>query len=244
MWRQLWVVTRKEFWALRRDRGHIILLILAPILQLIIFGYAATQEVRNVEIAVLDHDGSALTRELMQKLQASGYSSRRGLRPTKRRFSASWTVGRSRSGLPSRGTSPKRSKGAARATCRFLWTARIPTQRPSSWAISTISPRISRASQLALNLQGPLVDDASGPPIRAPPRGDPSPRLVQPGTQERQLHGSRDHRRHPPHPHRGPHGPFLRERARARTLEQLVVTPLSGFALLLERPFPFFSLGC
>ena len=47
-------------------------LVLPPILQCLIFGYAATYDLNNVPYAVLDHDHSAASIALVAKLDGSG----------------------------------------------------------------------------------------------------------------------------------------------------------------------------
>ena len=44
-----------------------------PILQLVVLGYAATTDVKNVPMVVVDADRSAASRELIQTFDASPY---------------------------------------------------------------------------------------------------------------------------------------------------------------------------
>ena len=62
----------KEFIHLFRDPHARISLIAPPILQMLIFGYAATYEVKHVTTAVLDQDHSQESRDLISHLEASG----------------------------------------------------------------------------------------------------------------------------------------------------------------------------
>ena len=62
---------RKEFRQIRADRAMIPVLVLAPILQLFIFGYAATMDVTRARVAVLDLDDSPESRTLEGRLAAS-----------------------------------------------------------------------------------------------------------------------------------------------------------------------------
>ncbi len=64
---------RKEFRQTLRDPRAGRLLFIAPIIQLFIFGYAVTTDVRNARTIVLDHDRSAASRQLISVLTASGY---------------------------------------------------------------------------------------------------------------------------------------------------------------------------
>ncbi|HEX6904823.1 MAG TPA: ABC transporter permease [Thermoanaerobaculia bacterium] len=72
---RLLAVARKEFIQLRRDPRSLLLAFALPVLLLVIFGYAISWDVRNIRMAILDHDRSAASRELLQTLEASGYFS-------------------------------------------------------------------------------------------------------------------------------------------------------------------------
>ena len=63
----------KEFRQMLRDPKAKRLLFIAPIMQLLIFGYAATTDVRNVATYVVDFDRTADSRQLVDALTASGY---------------------------------------------------------------------------------------------------------------------------------------------------------------------------
>ena len=63
----------KEFRQMLRDPRAKRLLFVAPIMQLLIFGYAATTDVRNVATYVVDFDRTAETRQLVDAQTASGY---------------------------------------------------------------------------------------------------------------------------------------------------------------------------
>jgi len=63
----------KEFIQVFRDKRARILLIGPPIIQMIIFGYAATLEVRHVPTAIVDYDNSQVSRDLISRFQASRY---------------------------------------------------------------------------------------------------------------------------------------------------------------------------
>jgi ABC-2 type transport system permease protein len=63
----------KEFRQMLRDPRAKPLLFLAPIFQLLVFGYAVTTDVRNTGTFVVDRDRSADSRQLIAALTASGY---------------------------------------------------------------------------------------------------------------------------------------------------------------------------
>ena len=64
---------KKEYLQLIRDRAYLPVLFLAPIIQLTIFGYIAATNVRNIPTAVLDQDGTQASRQFVQSFSNSGY---------------------------------------------------------------------------------------------------------------------------------------------------------------------------
>lgn len=66
-------VMRKEFLQIRRDPRLWRLIVVAPILQLLIFGYAVSTDVRHTRTFVVDHDQSRASRDLLDAFTASGY---------------------------------------------------------------------------------------------------------------------------------------------------------------------------
>jgi ABC-2 type transport system permease protein len=63
----------KEFIQLRRDRRLFAIVFIAPILQLIFLGYAATMDVNTVHTAVFDQDRTEASREFIRNFERSGY---------------------------------------------------------------------------------------------------------------------------------------------------------------------------
>src|SRR6476661_8268913 len=68
---RLLVLVWKELIELRRDPRLFGLVVAAPIIQLVILGYAATTDIRNVPIVVADADRSTASRELIERFEAS-----------------------------------------------------------------------------------------------------------------------------------------------------------------------------
>ena len=64
---------RKEFRQMFRDPRSKRLLFLSPVLQLLIFGYAVTTDVRHARLFVVDHDRTETSRALIDALTAGGY---------------------------------------------------------------------------------------------------------------------------------------------------------------------------
>ncbi|HJS28804.1 MAG TPA: ABC transporter permease [Anaerolineales bacterium] len=64
---------RKEFIQIARDPRTLILVLIIPIMQLFLMGYAATNDVRNVPLAVLDQSRSPASRALLDSYRAADY---------------------------------------------------------------------------------------------------------------------------------------------------------------------------
>lgn len=71
--RRIGCIVRKEFQQLRRDRRILPIVFISPIFQLLILGYAADLDVRDIPAVVCDLDHSAESRELLNEFFASGY---------------------------------------------------------------------------------------------------------------------------------------------------------------------------
>ncbi len=70
---RLFSLIRKEFIQIIRDPRTLALTFLMPVLQLFLLGYAATNDVRNVPLAVFDQDKSAASRALLDAYRAADY---------------------------------------------------------------------------------------------------------------------------------------------------------------------------
>jgi ABC-2 type transport system permease protein len=68
-------IIRKEFIQIFRDPRTLILIILMPIMQLFLLGYAATTDVKNISLAVWDQSQSTQSRELLDAFRAANYFS-------------------------------------------------------------------------------------------------------------------------------------------------------------------------
>ena len=66
-------LVRKEFIQIRRDKRTLILVLIIPIMQLFLLGYAATNDVRNVPLAVYDQDRSPEARALLDAYRSADY---------------------------------------------------------------------------------------------------------------------------------------------------------------------------
>ncbi|WP_431609744.1 ABC transporter permease [Chryseobacterium sp. 'Rf worker isolate 10'] len=66
-------ILRKEFRQIFRDKTILAMMFVMPIVQLIIMPLAANFEVKNVNVAYVDHDHSSYSQKLLHKIASSGY---------------------------------------------------------------------------------------------------------------------------------------------------------------------------
>jgi ABC-2 type transport system permease protein len=71
MWRRIRALMTKEFLALLKDKRSRIVVIVPPILQLLVFGYAATFDLNRIPLAVYDEDHSQASRDLVARFEGS-----------------------------------------------------------------------------------------------------------------------------------------------------------------------------
>jgi len=66
-------IIRKEFYQIRQDPRMLFVSIMAPILQVLLLGYAATLDIRNASMVVCDLDKTSTSRAFVQEFTNSGY---------------------------------------------------------------------------------------------------------------------------------------------------------------------------
>ncbi len=71
--KQLLTFVKKEFHHILRDTRSMLVLLGLPIVQLLIFGFAITNETRNVNIAVLNNSKDQATQNIISKIESSKY---------------------------------------------------------------------------------------------------------------------------------------------------------------------------
>jgi ABC-2 type transport system permease protein len=71
--RQLFTFIRKEFLQVLRDRKTLLMLFGLPIAQIVLFGFALSNEIKDSRIALVDYSKDAITTRLIGKIEASHY---------------------------------------------------------------------------------------------------------------------------------------------------------------------------
>jgi ABC-2 type transport system permease protein len=70
---RLYHFIKKEFIQLMRDPRMLFIALMAPVIQLTIFGYIASTDINHISTAVLDEDKTAYSRNYLQSFKNSGY---------------------------------------------------------------------------------------------------------------------------------------------------------------------------
>lgn len=72
MIKQIFNIAKKEFNQIRRDKRMFPILFIAPFLQLMLFGYAATFDIKNIPVSVFSMDNSYISRRFLDMLTSTG----------------------------------------------------------------------------------------------------------------------------------------------------------------------------
>ncbi len=72
-WTKIQAISRKEFYHLIRDFRSLYLAFMIPLLLILLFGYALSLDVDNINVVVVDHDQTDLSRDFIRGLDASPY---------------------------------------------------------------------------------------------------------------------------------------------------------------------------
>jgi ABC-2 type transport system permease protein len=72
-WRRTWAMLIKEFIQLRRDRVSFAMIVVIPLMQLVLFGYAINTQPRDLPTAVLLQESSDVGRSILKALENTRY---------------------------------------------------------------------------------------------------------------------------------------------------------------------------
>jgi len=71
--KQLFVFVRKEFYHVFRDPRTLLIMFGLPVVQIILFGFALTSEVKNADILISDYTNDVQSTQIIRKIKASSY---------------------------------------------------------------------------------------------------------------------------------------------------------------------------
>jgi ABC-2 type transport system permease protein len=232
------VIAWKELCQLRRDRMTIAMMVVVPLMQLMLFGYAINTDVRHMPTIVYDQDHSAASRDLSRSLEATGFYDVIGEVRGYDEITRAMKSGRAKVGLviPTRYASDvRRGRGA---TVQLIVDGSDP-QTVASATNTAASLIAARASELTL---ARLVRSGAGgavvQPIAVEPNTWYNPDLrtavyIVPGligvilTMTMVMLTAMA---------------IARERERG-TLEQLIVSPVKNVELVVGKILPYVIIG-
>src|SRR4051812_17689632 len=73
--KQLLSFVKKEFYQVFRDRKTLLMLFGLPIIQIVLFGFALTNEIKNANIAVVDNAKDLASQQIIRKMEGSKFFS-------------------------------------------------------------------------------------------------------------------------------------------------------------------------
>ena len=234
--RRLRAMAIKEFTQMRRDRATLRLMLVIPVMQLLMFGYAIRMDVRNLPLAVFDTSRTQESRELVQQFEAT-----RNFKVVRHVTSYEDAVRMIDSGVaksaivipPDYARAVKRMRGAR---VQVLVDATSPTTSQGAIAAAQLVGQRANVQILALRAGGLIQQDALPVEVRVRPLYNPalsSPLFIVPGIIGMILSNvliiitalS-----------------IVKEREYG-TLEQLIVTPLTRTELMLGKLSPYLVVG-
>ncbi len=71
-WRRLWAVVLKELRQIRRDRISMALIVVIPVIDLLLFGYAINFNPRNLDAMIVDQANTSASRAAVMDMRATG----------------------------------------------------------------------------------------------------------------------------------------------------------------------------
>lgn len=240
----LWAVLVKEFFHIRRQPITLFFMLVVPVMQTIIFGYAIDTQIENIPMVVLDLDGRKQSRDVISAFLNTRRFQLEQTAINSEQFHRALTSGRAKVGLRIPPDYSDKLLHGEQAQLQVLIDgsdSQVATTAQSTAQLLGLNLSIARAKSFADNLQVAPSRDPSGElalPIDARTR-----LLYNPGLESAHFFVP------------GLVGIILqlvtlfltsfaivRERELG-TLEQLFVTPVGRMGLLLGKLFPYAMIG-
>ncbi len=231
-------IIRKEFIQIRRDPRTLALALGIPVMQLFLLGYAATNDVRNVPLAVYDQDHGPAARTLLDAFRAADYFRVAYDVDSEAQLRALMERGDARAGLIIPPDYTRQVQGFGTAQVAFILDGSDPTSASTSLAAAKQIGQSHATTLLADRLASRGQSAALTLPVDVRTQVWYNPDLTSayfmvPGlvgmilqTLTSMLTASA----------------VVRERERG-TIEQLIVTPIRSWELLLGKLVPYVILA-
>ena len=227
-------VIRKEFIHIVRDPRTLAVMFVAPLMQLVLLGYAATTDVRNVPLAVYDQDLTPQSRQLIEAFVQSGQFAVARYVGSERELAALVDDGTARAGLIVPPTYAETLISGEGAEVAFVLDGSDPSVASSSLsAAGLIGQSVATdIQQRTLERRGAAASAIAPMQVRTRVWYNPdmsSAGFMVPGLIGRVLQLQATLLTS---------SAIVRERERG-TIEQLIVTPIQPFELIIGKILPY-----
>ena len=229
---------RKEFIQIIRDPRTLVLVLVIPIMQLFLLGNAATNDVRNVSMAVFDQDRGPAARELLDSYRAADYFHLAFDVDSEKELGNLIDSGEARVGLVIPPDYTNQLKGGGSAEVLFILDGSDPTVASTALSAAQLIGQEHATKVLEERLVRSAKSGALSPPVEVRSQVWYNPDMISsyymiPGviamilfTLTSILTATS----------------IVRERERG-TIEQLIVTPIRSWELILGKIIPYVLLA-
>lgn len=230
---RLSALIRKEFIQIRRDPRTLALVLVIPIMQLFLLGYAATNDVRNIPMAVYDQDRGPATRQLLDAYRAADYFSLQYDIDSEAELRDLIDSGDARVGLIIPADYTDRIQGDSSAHIVFILDGSDPTSASTALSAVQLIGQEHATQILIERLEGRGRSTAVQPPFEVSTQVWYNPNLIDayfmiPGVIGTILYSLTSMLTA---------NAIVREHERS-TIEQLIVTPIRSWELIVGKILP------
>jgi drug efflux transport system permease protein len=231
-------IIRKEFIQIRRDPRTLVLILIIPVMQLFLLGYAATNDVRNVPLAVFDQDRGPAARQLLDAYRAADYFRVAYEVGSEAELRSLIDYGTARAGLVIPPDYSAKQQGNGSAQVAFILDGSDPTVASTSLAAAQLIGQSLATQVLAERLASRGQSAAFQSPLEVRTQVWYNPDLVSayfmiPGVIGTILFALTSI---------ATATAIVRERERG-TIEQLIVTPIRSWELVVGKLLPYVILA-
>lgn len=235
---RLFSLIRKEFLQIQRDPRTLILVIVIPVMQLFLLGYAATNDVRNVPLAVLDQDRGPEARALLDAYRVADYFSLAYEVGSEEEMQSLIDLGKARAGLIIPPDYSQQIHSGGSATVAFILDGSDPTVASTSLSAAQLIGQSLATKVMTERLERRGQTGAIQLPVDVRTRVWYNPDLVSayfmiPGVIGMILYALTSILTA---------SAIVRERERG-TIEQLIVTPIRPWELVVGKILPYVILA-
>jgi ABC-2 type transport system permease protein len=229
---------RKEFLQILRDPRTLILVLIIPVMQLFLLGYAATNDVRNIPLAVYNQDRGPESRALLDAYRAADYFALAYEVGSEQALRDIIDSGKARVGLVIPPDYGARLQGGGQAEVAFVLDGSDPTVAATALSAAQLIGQQHATHVLAERLGRRGQPAAVRPPIEVRTQVWYNPDLISayfmiPGVIGMILYAITSILTATS---------IVRERERG-TIEQLIVTPIRPWELMLGKLLPYTILA-